>query len=382
MVKRFSVIGVTRDKEYTVTKGTPGSKVLYFTANPNGEAEGIRVELKPKPRLKKSFFDFNFAEISIKGRNSMGNTLTKFAVRKIEQRQEGISTLGSLNIWYDETVQRLNTDDRGVLLGAFSGTDRIITVMQSGHYRLNSFDLSAHFDEDMIIIEKYRPDRVYTAIYQERESKQYYIKRFKAELTDKKVEFVENSDKLILFTADPYPRLELIFDVKLKAKGAEQEELVAHEFIGVKGYKAKGKRLSVYAVKKLSWLEPLQIEEPLLADSADDTDLETISSEQESQVDTILEEELSDLPTTDPRLKFRLDSVEPAEVKSEDELNVSEEIAPLKGLTVNTESSDESLPQAGQPHKKRGRKKNQEPTSEKTGGDEEPGDAIQMELPL
>ena len=132
MVKRFSVLGVTRDKEYTVTKGTPGSKVLYFTANPNGEAEVVKIELKPKPRLKKTSFDFNFAEVAIKGRSSMGNTLTKYAVKKIEIRQEGVSTLGSINVYYDDTVQRLNTDDRGNLLGAFSGDDRIITLMQSG----------------------------------------------------------------------------------------------------------------------------------------------------------------------------------------------------------------------------------------------------------
>jgi topoisomerase-4 subunit A len=260
MVKRFSVLGVTRDKEYAVTKGTPGSKVLYFTANPNGEAEVVRVELKPKPRLKKNSFDFNFAEIAIKGRSSMGNTLSKFAVRKIEQRQEGISTLGSLNIWYDETVQRLNTDDRGMLLGAFSGADRIITFMQSGYYRITSFDLSTHFDEEMMRIEKYDPDRVYTAVYQENQTKQYYIKRFKADLTEKKVEFVENQDRLILFSSDIYPRMVLFFDMKLKFKGEDQEEIAVHEFIGVKGYKAKGKRLSVHTLKKLTWLEPMVIE--------------------------------------------------------------------------------------------------------------------------
>ncbi len=264
MVKRFSVLGITRDKEYAATKGTPGSKVLYFSANQNGEAEGVRVELKPKPRLKKTSFDFNFAEVSIKGRSSMGNTLTKYAVRKIEQRQEGISTLGSLNIWYDETVQRLNTDDRGVLLGAFSGTDRIITLMQSGQYRLTSFDLSTHFDEDMMQIEKYDPEKVYTAVYQENDTKQYYIKRFRAEHTDKKVEFVETPDKLILFTGDTYPRLDVHYDMKLKAKGSEQEELQLHEFIGIKGYRAKGKRLSLHPIKKLGWLEPSVVVEPAL----------------------------------------------------------------------------------------------------------------------
>jgi len=285
MVKRFSVLGVTRDKEYIVTKGTPGSKVLYFTANPNGEAEGIRVELKPKPRLKKTSFDFNFAEIAIKGRGSMGNTLTKYAVRKIEQRHEGVSTLGSLNIWFDETVQRLNTDDRGELLGAFSGTDRIITLMQSGHYRLTSFDLSTHFDEDMIVIGKFDPGKVFTAVYQEHTTKQYYLKRFRADLTDKKVEFIESPDRLILFSADPCPMLQLHFDMRLKTKGLEQEEIVTNEFIGVKGYKAKGKRLSVHVLKKIAWLEPLQIDE---------------------QVDTV-NNQPGDVPAPFP---FRVDAVE------------------------------------------------------------------------
>ena len=375
MVKRFSVVGVTRDKEYTLTKGTPGSRVLYFTANPNGEAEGIRVELKPKPRLKKNSFDFNFAEIAIKGRNSMGNTLTKYAVRKIEQRQEGISTLGSLNIWYDETVQRLNSDERGVLLGAFSGTDRIITVMQSGHYRLSSFDLSTHFDEDMIFIEKYNPDKVYTVVYQEHGSKQYYIKRFKAELTDKKVEFVEDSDRLILFTTDLYPRRELIFDMKQKIRGTESEEIVVHEFIGVKSYKAKGKRLSLHAVKKLYLLEPLQVAESSLTDVPVSQDQETGDDEPESEIQITLNDDLNDLQEADPRLKFRLDSVEITE-------DISEVAVPPDGLNDDADLSKETLSQPGQSPKKRGRKKKQEPTESPAKEDEEPGDAIQMELPL
>ncbi|MCK9220793.1 MAG: DNA gyrase/topoisomerase IV subunit A [Bacteroidales bacterium] len=267
MVKRFSVLGVTRDKEYLFTKGTPDSKVLYFTANPNGEAEVVRVELKPKPRLKKSSFEFNFADIAIKGRSSMGNTLTKYAVRKIEIRQEGISTLGSLNIWYDETVQRLNTDERGQLLGAFSGTDRILTVMRNGYYRFTSFDLSIHFEEDMIFLIKYDPEKIYTAVYQENESKHYYIKRFKVELTEKKIEFLEENSKLLLFSAESAPRLELVYDMKQKTKGLEQEEIVVPDFIGIKGYKAKGKRLSANPLKKISWMEVVEPIEPVLPET-------------------------------------------------------------------------------------------------------------------
>ncbi len=447
MVKRFSVLGVTRDKEYVVTKGTPGSKVLYFTANPNGEAEVVRVELKPKPRLKKNSFDFNFAEIAIKGRSSMGNTLTKFAVRKIEQREEGISTLGSLNIWYDETVQRLNTDDRGLLLGAFSGADRIITFTNAGQYRLTSFDLSTHFDEDMMRIEKYDPDRVYTAVYQENESKLYYIKRFKSELTEKKVEFVESPDRLILFSADPYPRLELLYDMKFKTKGVEQEEIIAHEFIGVKGIKAKGKRLSVHALKKIDWIEPLLPDDTALTDinpapeeepgslsampvtnglsdlqtdrSAPDEASGSASSFLHIQADALpdagspepdqagvagkqrktrftpgppsqnagkdpddeVNKAKKDIDETKSGLTFRVDSIGVADKMPEDEYTVNEDITPpIILLEEPVALSDHSKGSAT--HKKRERKKKQDPAADSQRNEDDPGDAIQMELPL
>ncbi len=379
MVKRFSVLGVTRDKEYSATKGTPGSKVLYFTANPNGEAEGIRVELKPKPRLKKTSFDFSFTDIAIKGRSSIGNTLTKFAVRRIEQRHEGISTLGSLNIWYDETVQRLNTDERGVLLGAFSGADRIITLLQSGQYRLTSFDLSTHFDEDMILIEKYDPAKIYTIVYQEHETKHYYIKRFKAELTDKKVEFIENPDKLILLSTDVYPRLEIHFDMKLKAKGVEQEEIVVHEFIGVKGFKAKGKRISVHAVRKLDWLEPAAVNLPSAGDTA--TENITIPVAEPTALAPPGDKPLPEheIGTT---VKFRFDAVEPAEIITRDEMPDDTEPKPRLILL-----EDEPLPLTAAlgneaEQKKRSRKKKHEPAAEPPKEGEDAGDAFQMELPL
>jgi topoisomerase IV subunit A len=263
MVKRFSVMGITRDKEYVITKGTPDSKVHYFTSNPNGEAEIVRIELRPKPRIKKLSFDFDFADVAIKGRSAIGNILTRYSVKKIEKRQEGISTLGSRQIWYDDSVKRLNSEERGVLLGDFSGTDRILAVMQSGHYRLTSFDLSTHFDEDMFLIEKYDPEKIFTVIYQDPADKFYFIKRFKIELTDKKVDFIGDDDKnkLVMITSDRYPLIDIQFDMKLKTKGAEQEEIKAHEFIGVKSYKAKGKRVTVHPVKKITLLEPVDIEQ-------------------------------------------------------------------------------------------------------------------------
>ena len=373
MVKRFSVLGITRDKEYAATKGTPGSKVLYFTANPNGEAEGIRVDLKPKPRLKKTSFDFNFAEIAIKGRSSMGNTLTKFAVRKIEQRHEGISTLGSLNIWYDETVQRLNTDDRGVLLGAFSGSDRIITVMNTGQYRLTSFDLSTHFDEDMLLLEKYDSEKVYTAVYQERETKQFYIKRFKADLTDKKVDFVEDPDKLVLFSADQHPRLELHFDMKLKTKGSETEEIVAHEFIGVKSYKARGKRLSVHAVKRITWNEPLQPEPAEISG-------ESTTPEQPAPFPFRVDSVVDDVP---------VGADSPAEADETGEEPVITGIPVMKPsflpadlLSEEENPADAELPFSQETSPKKPRKRKQSDVSNPSRETGDAGKAGQMELPL
>ena len=255
MVKRSAVSGVTRDKAYSMAKGTPGSKVLYFSANPNGEAEVVKVDLRAKPRLKKTSFEFNFADQAIKGRNSIGNILTRNAVRRIDIRQEGVSTLGSLNIWYDDTVRRLNTEERGVLLGAFSGSDRIINFTRSGRYRLTSFDLSTHFDEDMFRIEKYDPERVYSVLYQDEKTKRHFIKRFKVEVTDKKMTFLNGGEKFISMTIDQHPGLRILFDMKQKTRGTKEELIRVEEFIAIKSHKAKGKRLTNYPVKKISWIE-------------------------------------------------------------------------------------------------------------------------------
>ena len=244
MVKRFAVPGVTRDKEYDMTRGTPGTRVLYFSANPNGEAEVVKVDLRPRPRLKKTSFEFDFADQAIKGRNANGNILTKNAVRKIEIRQEGVSTLGSLNIWYDDTVKRLNVDERGILLGAFSGSDKVITFMRSGNIRLTSFDLSTHFDEDMFRIEKFDPDHIYTLVYQDEKSGQFYVKRFQIPLTDKRITFLDKGMKMIYLTSHGNPEIEVLFDMNEKTRGAESEVIEVGSFITVKSFRAKGKRIT------------------------------------------------------------------------------------------------------------------------------------------
>ncbi|MDY0101381.1 MAG: DNA gyrase/topoisomerase IV subunit A [Lentimicrobium sp.] len=263
-VKRFAVVGITRDKDYILTKGKPGSKVLYFTANPNGEAETIKVALKPRPKLKKPNFDFDFSTLAIKGRGSQGNTLSKYPVKKIVQAEAGISTLGARDIWYDDSIRRLNTEGRGRLLGAFSGDDKILTIMQSGNYRLFNYDLANHFDEDLLIIEKFNEAKPVTAVYFNGDKNFYYLKRFQVEVTDKKTDFVgeESDSKLILVSTDWLPRVLVLFDEKLNNRTIDDEEIIVSDFIESKSHKAKGKRITTLAVKKIKLLDSLPYTPP------------------------------------------------------------------------------------------------------------------------
>ncbi len=263
-VKRFAVVGVTRDKEYDLTIGTTGTRVLYFTANPNGEAEVVKVSLRPKPKLRKLTFDFDFSELAIKNRNAKGNIISRHAVRKVQKKEDGVSTLGALKIWFDDTVKRLNTEERGIFLGAFKGDDKIFTLNQSGTYKLYNYDLSTHFDDDMILIEKYDERKIITAIYFEGESGFPYIKRFQPEGNGKAVNFLTEhpNSKLTEHSMDYLPMLKIIFDSKKNGKDVDEEEINVSEFIDVKGEKAKGKRLSKLFIKKLEWLDPLPYEEP------------------------------------------------------------------------------------------------------------------------
>jgi topoisomerase IV subunit A len=253
-IKRFSVVGVTRDKEYDLTKGSKGSRVLYFSANPNGEAEIINVQLKPHSKLKKLVFDENFADIAIKGRGSMGNIITKYPVKKILLKTKGVSTLAGRKIWYDEILKRLNVDSRGKYLGEFDGDDKILTVMSTGVYELTSFDLSNHFDDKMIRIEKYNPEQVYTVVHYEGKAKNYFVKRFTFEplAIGKPTSIIsdESGSKLILISAaaQPIVQVELL---KGKSLTPETMEINLADAIDVKGMKAQGNRLSQHEVKKI-----------------------------------------------------------------------------------------------------------------------------------
>ena len=248
-IKRFAVNGITRDKEYDVTQGTAGSKIIYFTANPNAEAEVIRVALKPKPRLFKLVFEKDFSDIAIKGRQSMGNLLTKNDVQKIALKQKGGSTLGGRQVWFDRDVLRLNYDNRGEYLGEFLSDDLILVVSSKGDYYTSSFDLNNHYEKDILVIEKFDSNKVWTVALWDAEQKFYYLKRFQLEASQKLQNFLgDNKDSRLMLMSDAdYPRFEVVFG----GTDAYREALVvdADEFIGVKSFKAKGKRLTTFDVE-------------------------------------------------------------------------------------------------------------------------------------
>ena len=257
-MKRFFVTGVTRDKEYNITKETKGSRIIYFSANPNGEAETIKVVLKPKPRIKKLNFETDLGELAIKGRASMGNILTKYEVHKISLKEKGVSTLGGRKIWFDEDVKRLNADNRGKFLGEFSGEDKILVLTKRGTYELYSYDLSNHFTDEILLIEKFDQRKILSVVYFDAEQNYYYLKRFEIEVVmNKDITFIgENPDnKLISITWVRYPRLEIEFSGVNNDR--ENEIIEVAEFISVKSWKAKGKRLTNYEVGKVTEIEPV-----------------------------------------------------------------------------------------------------------------------------
>lgn len=256
-VKRFNVTGVTRDKVYNFTRGTSGSRILYFTANPNGEAERIRVCLKPKPALKKLVFEYNFADLTIKGRDSQGNTLTKNDVHKINVVQKGVSTLGGRQIWLDEDVFRLNTDSRGKYLGEFQGDERIVIVGKNGLYYTSDFDLGNHYEGGYLVFEKWEAEKVWTAVFFDAEQNFYYLKRFRLEESARPASIIGEAEgsRLVAVSGERHPRFELVFGGRYSEK--QPETIVADEFIAEKSSKARGKRLTTFELKEVREVEPL-----------------------------------------------------------------------------------------------------------------------------
>ncbi len=288
-IKRFNVTSMTRDKEYDLTQGTEGSRVMYFTANPNGEAEIIKVTLDPNPKLKKIFIEKDFSEVIIKGRASKGNLLTKNTIHRIGLKSHGHSTLGGRKVWYDPDVHRLNYDEHGTLLGEFFDGDQILVVLDNGDYYLTNFDDSIHFESNILRIEKYEADKVWTAILYDADNQGYpYLKRFLMDASKKKQNWLsENpSSQLILLTDTPYPRIQITYGGADAFRG--QEEIDAEQFITVKGYKAKGKRLTTFALEAVTELEPTRFpEEPETQDAPDDEeeeDLDPDAGKSEQQV--------------------------------------------------------------------------------------------------
>lgn len=277
-IKRFPVTAITRDKPYDLTKGNKGSRVLYFTANPNSESEIITVHLSSKCRARIKVFDFDFGDLAIKGRGAQGNILSKYPVQKIVQKEVGTSTLGGLDLWYDDAVGRLNTDERGNYLGNFEGDDLILSVNKEGHFRLSEFDLSNHYDpEKTLIIEQFNPETVLAAIYYHGEKKRYYVKRFKVETLTQNKQFpfiAEGKGSfLAMVTTSANPQIEMHY-LKGKSKTPMKDILAINDLVDIKGWKAQGNILSTYrvtGVKQLESSEPeISIADPELTEKPDD----------------------------------------------------------------------------------------------------------------
>lgn len=287
-IKRFNVTSMIRDREYDVTQGNPGSKIMYFTANPNGEAEVVKVTLRPNPRIKKLILERDFSEIAIKGRQSMGNLLTRLEVHKISLKHRGGSTLGGRKVWFDYDVLRLNYDGRGEYLGEFHSDDSILVVHRNGEFYTSDFDLNNHYDSDIMILEKYDSEKVWTAVLYDADQQNYpYLKRFCFEQNAKRQNFLgENrQNELLLLTSETYPRINVVFG----GHDSFREPMIvdAGEFVGIKSFKAKGKRLTTFAIGKIEELEPIVREEPeVQTEEVDETvnDSEEMVNEDDGQM--------------------------------------------------------------------------------------------------
>ncbi len=251
--KRFNVKSVTRNKQYDLTSGKEGSRILYFSANSNGEAEVVKVKLRRRPNLKKLQFDYDFSELKIKGRSSKGNTVTKHIVSAISLKEDGVSTLGAIDVYFDPIVSRFNTEERGEFLGAFGPDDEVLNIMESGEFKTTSHDFSTHFPDDLKSLHKLNSAKIWTAVYFEGESKYYYIKRFTFVSSEIPAAFITEhpKSKLMHITSHPKPSFELNYKMNDRPRNRESDIIDAAEFIDVKSYKAKGKRLTTYGVKKI-----------------------------------------------------------------------------------------------------------------------------------
>ena len=264
-IKRFNVTSITRDKEYNITQGVEGSKIMYFTANPNGEAETLKITLDPIPRARNQniFLDYDFSKLAIKGRNSKGNLLTKRSVHRISLKNHGHSTLGGRKVWFDPDVNRINYEEHGKFLGEFFDTDNILVVLKDGSFYTSSIEPTNHYEDNILYIEKFDHDKVWTAVLLDADNQGYaYLKRFQMENTRRHQNFMgENQEsKLLLLTDEQNPMIRITFGGADAMRGTE--EVDAEQFVGVKSFKAKGRRLSTWLVAKVEELEPVRKPEP------------------------------------------------------------------------------------------------------------------------
>lgn len=260
-IKRFAVKGITRDKEYDLTQGTEGSSILYFTANPNGEAEVVTILLRNTGNVKKLKWELDFADLQIKGRGVRGNTVSKYNILRVELKEKGVSTLKPRKIWYDETVQRLNIDERGRLLGAFKGDDKILLINNKGDAKVVIPEMTLRFDDDLALIEKWIPNKPITAVYFDQEKERYFIKRFLIESETKEDSFIKPEGELVFFNTDWRPVITVHFVKPREKSPLAPMEINAEEFISIKGFKALGNQLTVNKIKNIELKEALPYEE-------------------------------------------------------------------------------------------------------------------------
>ena len=294
--KRFAVTSITRDKEYDITQGTPGSSILWFTVNHNGEAETVKIYLRPRPKLKKTIDEYDFSQLGIKGRASRGNLVSKNPIQRITLKSKGISTIGGKDIWFDEDIQRLNEDGRGLHLGQFNTGDHILAVFKDGTYYTTSFDLSNRYQGELLRIEKYDANKVFTALYYDKSVASFYVKRFAFEVSDNtSLSFIAESkgSYLVELSDDLHPQFEIIFGGKNVNRDPECVD--AEEFIAKKGIAAKGKKVSAFDVKKVHFIEPIHKPEDDIVPEASEAENqagEIDNSDVEDPIDITIDEDI------------------------------------------------------------------------------------------
>jgi topoisomerase-4 subunit A len=353
-IKRFAVMGVTREKEYDLTKGSKGSKILYFTPNPNGEAEIITVMLKPHSKLKKLQFDIDFADIAIKGRASQGNIVSKYPVKKILLKSKGVSTLSGLKIWYDELLRRLNVDGRGKYLGEFDGDDKILQVHKDGWYELSSFELSNHFDADLLLIQKFDPEKAFAVVQYEGKAKNYFIKRFVFEpiaIGKKQTLISEETGSRFLYLTSNAEATLTVDVLKGKTQIPETLDIVLSDFIDVKGIRANGNRLSQHDVKEIRIRNHEEIEPGLVEESTDekvlpaDTDENVETEPIANQVITSEDDELDENSDDQDSIEVPVEADE-QETVTEQEKPIVDKPAAVKLKAATPEAEQLATPVA------------------------------------